>query len=380
MSIKKKKEELIYFNIKKDLIELYPNCKYYLVYSERSNGKTFSSLEYAIENFYKDKEQSAYIRRFEDDIKQSRVKKLFDNLLSVNKVSEITHNEYNSIVYKNKHFYLAKVEGEEKTICETPFMTLFALSQEEHYKSLAFPDVTTIIFDEFITRNYELPEEFTKFTSILSTIIRLRDNVKVLMLANSINIYRCSYFRNMGLNRVKTQKKNTIDIYNYGESDLSVAVMYADFVDKKGKRQSKPSDVYFAFDNPKLKMITNGDWELNFYPLLPVKYERKEIIYRYFINYDDEVVQCEVIEHKENDEYIYFTYIHRKTTEIKNFKNELIFTQDYNPSNRYRRKITKPQTKLEERLLWFFKTDRVYYQDNIIGELVHAYIVWCNQN
>lgn len=378
-------KELVYFDIEEDLINKYPECKYYVVYGERSNGKTFSSLCLAIKEFIHNHSQSAYVRRFEDDIKTNKIKDLFKAIVEKGKVHELTNGKYNSVVCREKKLYLAYKNGDKVEVASDPFLIPFAISLEEHYKSLSYPLINTIILDEFITRNYELPDEFVKFTSILSTIIRERDNVKIIMLANSISMYKTTYFRSMGLNRVKDQKKNTIDTYQTKTEDgrnLYIACMYVDFVDKKGKRQVKPSDVYFAFDNPKMKMITSGEWEYSFYPLLPYKYEYKEIIYRYYIKYEDDILQCEIIKHKneKSGEYEVFTYIHRKTTEIKEFPNELIFSTEYNPSNRYRRKINRPLTKGEERLYRFFKADKVFYQNNIIGEIVRAYLNFCYQN
>lgn len=36
-----------------------------------------------------------------------------------------------------------------------------------------------------------------------------------------------------------------------------------------------------------------------------------------------------------------------------------------------------PVTKLEEKIVWFFKLDKVFYQDNMIGEIVRNYLMAC---
>ena len=73
----------------------------------------------------------------------------------------------------------------------------------------------------------------------------------------------------------------TIDLYTYGESNLRVAVEYSQGI----KKESKKSNKYFAFDNPKLQMITNGKWEIDIYPHLPHKYKPKDIKFIYYIKY-----------------------------------------------------------------------------------------------
>ena len=47
-----------YYDIR-DTLRGYPNAHYYVVYGERSNGKTYSSLDYALDNFIKNGEQFA---------------------------------------------------------------------------------------------------------------------------------------------------------------------------------------------------------------------------------------------------------------------------------------------------------------------------------
>lgn len=371
----KKITKLRFFDTYKDCIALYPDCDYYIIYSERSNGKTYSALYYALDEYYKNNRACAYIRRWYDDIKSDKGASLLKNLLHDKRIEEITHNKYNGVVYKNKCYYLAKYDGDGNLIEQdkNECIHLFSLSEEEHYKSTAFPQIKTIIFDEFIARGYEMQNEFIIFSNLLSTIIRLKDDVKVIMLANSINLYRTTYFKNMGINHVKDQKINTIDLYENAKSGLKMAVMYGSFVDKKGNRQKKPSDKYFSFDNPQLKMITEGKWELRVYPPLETKYSDKDIKLMYFIEYDNNILQCEVIYTNQKA----FTYIHRKTTPIQP-KQNLVYSLAYSDNPFHRRNIGKPQTKLENKILWFFKVDLVRYQDNEVGEIVSAYLRDCN--
>ena len=55
---------------------------------------------------------------------------------------------------------------------DEPFCYAFALSDMEHDKSTAYPRVNTIVFDEFLTRQIYLQDEFVVFMNVLSTIIR----------------------------------------------------------------------------------------------------------------------------------------------------------------------------------------------------------------
>ena len=35
--------------------------------------------------------------------------------------------------------------------------------------------------------------------------------------------------------------------------------------------------------------------------------------------------------------------------------------------------------EIGKKIWWFFNTDRVYYQDNEVGEIVRNYIMWCKK-
>ena len=346
------------------------HADYNIIYGERSNGKTTAVLRLGLEEYCKDyKSQLAIVRRWEEDFKGKNGRQMFDGVVNLGWVEELTKGEYNSIYYYSQRWYLCKYneEGEKVSQREEPFAVGFAITSEEHYKSTSYPNVTTILFDEFITRQYYLPEEFVRFQNLLSTIIRLRTNVKIFMCGNTINKF-CPYFNEMGLTGVKKQKPGTIDIYTYGESTLKVAVEYSDFPSKK-----KESNKYFAFNNPKLQMITNGAWEIDIYPHLPIKYAPKDVVYKYYVIFDNEILQGNII--SVND--VSFLYYHRKTTPIKDDNEQLVYQQqvDYRPN--YRVSILKPYRKIDKFILELMYMKKVFYQDNEVGEIINNYLKWC---
>ena len=353
------------------------NADYNLIYGERSNGKTTAVLDYALRDYINSgyKNQLAIIRRWEEDFKGKNGSQLFDGIIALGWVDKYTKGKYNTITFISQRWYLAKFDQDGKKLyqSELPFAFAFSIASEEHVKSTAYPDIKTILFDEFITRSYYLPDEFVKFTGLISTIVRLRDDLKIFMCGNTVNKY-CPYFAEMGLSNIRKQARGTIDLYTYGEGEgtLRVAVEYSDF-DGKQKKSNK----YFAFNNPKLNMIKHGEWEIALYPHLPVKYTEKDIKYIYFIKFNEDLLQCEIIYSRELKSL--FTFIHRKTTPIKQDNKNLVFQVDTDGRYNYRRKITKPFDDLGKRIYEFYLKDKVFYQDNEVGEIVRNYILWCKK-
>ena len=357
---------------------LKKHARYNMVFGERSNGKTYSVLDYAVKNYFKTGQQIAVLRRWREDFKGKRGAAYFDNLVyngeQQNKIKEYSNGKYDHTVYISGRWYMAYYDEElEKNItAPDPFAFSFALTEMEHEKGNSYPLVTTILFDEFMSRGMYLPDEFVLFMNTLSTIIRHRDNVKIFMCANTVDMIGCPYFKEMGLKHVKDMKKGDIDVYEYGNSGLKVAVEYSDSPNKEGK----PSDVYFAFDNAKLKMITSGEFELDFYAHITGHIDQKDIIFSYFIMFDDALLQADVIQ-RENET---FTFIHPKTTPIKYEDKDIIFTTEANTQCNYYGRLTKPINKAIRKLFWYFVANKVFYSDNETGEIVAHYLYWCNNS
>lgn len=348
-------------------------AQYNLIIGERSNGKTYACLLEVLKRFIKTGEQGAYVRRYKEDFRGKRGESLFSAIVADGHVSKLTDEKWDRISYYSGRWYLAKYnELLDKVVRDdTPIMYGFSLNDMEHDKSTSYPKITIIIFDEFLTRQYYMQNEFVIFMNVLSTIIRLRDNVTIYMLGNTVNKY-CPYFKEMGLSHVAEMEIGKIDVYNYGESKLKVAVEMCGNSDKKG---SKKSNVYFAFDNPSLAMITGGAWEIDLYPHLMEKYSNKEILLTYFIVFDGNLLQCEIIQHED----LLFTYIHQKTTEIRHPDEDIIFTLDYSMRPNVFRNILKAQNDMVRKIRYFYANDRVFYQDNEVGEIVRNYLNVCKK-
>lgn len=346
------------------------HAHYNLLIGERSNGKTFAVLCQAVKEFHENGSQLAYIRRWGEDIRAKRMAKLFDALVKHDKIHELTKGLWDKVIYNNGDWYLAKRGEKEDIVCEHPFATCFCITDMEHDKSLPFPNIRNVLYDEFLTRRYYLPDEFILFQNVLSTIIRERDDVTIYMCGNTVNQY-CPYFREMGLRNITSMKQGDMELYRYGDSPLKVLVYFTDSV-KGGKK----SDVYFAFDNPKLSMITGKGgnvWEMDIYPHLPVKYTPSMIMCNYYIVFDGHTLECDVVQDGNN----YFTYIHRKTTPLKYPDRDLIFSFQPSPSYNWRQNVNKPVDKIGKKIATMFSHKRVFYQDNEVGEIVRNYLTQC---
>ena len=365
-----------YYSLK-NLMKAAPDAKYLMNFGERSSGKTYAAQEYILDEHIKSGAQAAIVRRFRADFRGKRAHVYFDSLAyngkGENVIKKKTKGKYDRIIYQSSKWYLAYFDDElDKIVTEDePIAYAFPLTEMEHDKSTSYPRITTIFFDEFMTRGSYLPDEFILFMNVISTVFRSRNTpeLKVIMSANTISQY-CPYFKEMGLDHVRKMKPGDIEVYTYGDSGLKVAVEYTDAPSK-----GKPSDIFFAFSNPRLRMITGGEWELNIYPHITADFDKKDIVFTYFVLFEEHTLQCEIVL-KDN---MFFTYVHQKTTPIKDMDNDVIFSITPNEKHNYYKNIVQPCDELSKKIISFYKANKVFYQSNDIGEVMNNYITQCRQ-
>ena len=348
------------------------NAVYNVIFGERSNGKTFALLKQGLKDYFKTKKQVAYVRRWKEDITGRRASQLYSGLCALGEVEVLSGGLFTGVHYYAGKWYLCTYDDKGKAVYSDADVVAyaFALSDAEHDKSTSFPNIGTIIFDEFLSAKLYLSDEFVLFMNVVSTIVRRREDVKVYMLGNTVNKYS-PYFEEMGLVNISKMAQGTIDVYRYGDSTLSVAVEYC----APTADTSQPIHKYFAFNNPKLEMITGGAWEMSMYPHLPMKYKPSDVMLTFFIEFSDKIYQCEVV----GVGSVKFIFIHDKTTPIRDAEVSLIYTLNPRPEMNYNRSIYKPTSRLQEKVLWFFKNDRVFYQDNNVGDAIKNYLKICSK-
>lgn len=159
------------------------NAIYNYVIGGRGLGKTYGAKKKAIADAIKHGHEFIYLRRYKDEIKTSKATFF----------SDIEH-EFPDYLFKivgEEGFYLPKnayTEGKPKWIKIGYF---FALSTAQNRKSVSYPKVRKIIYDEFIIEKgmvQYLPNEPTAFNNFYNTVDRFNDRVIVLFLANSVSM------------------------------------------------------------------------------------------------------------------------------------------------------------------------------------------------
>ena len=150
----------------------------------RGIGKSFFWKRYCLERFRDHGEQFIYLRRYKEELKGDKLKRLFNDLQAAGYFTE------NTIEIKGREIYF------DKKVCGY----IQALSTALIAKSDSFPNVETILFDEFLieTGTYHyLKNEVESLIGFYETVARNRPDVSVYLLSNAITVSNpyFAYFR-----------------------------------------------------------------------------------------------------------------------------------------------------------------------------------------
>lgn len=194
----------MYWDAKRTLT--YSQILYYIIIGNRGGGKSFGAKQIAIDNFIKKREQFGYIRRYKEDLKEP--------MLQFFKDIEFLYPDY-EFKTDAKYFYIREKCADPDTKWEKEDIAGygFTLSTANNKKSISYPYVTSLIFDEFLLdkgNQLYLPNEPMKLLSLYETVARPGTNhplVKLFMLANTTTVTN-PYFLFWDLQLPTKQDKN----------------------------------------------------------------------------------------------------------------------------------------------------------------------------
>ena len=212
------------------------NRLFNLIVGNRGGGKSFGAKEWAIDNFIKKKEQFGYIRRYKDDLKEPMTQ-FFEDI-------KYKYPEHEFKV-DSKYLYIRIKPADEKTKWTKDDIAGygFTLSTASNKKSIAFPNITTLIFDEFLLdkgNQIYLPDEVGKLLNLYETIARpgtQHPRVVLFMLANALT-FTNPYFLYWDLRMPTKQDKNGKYIWKHPTRSILVEdVRNEKFIDVKSNTE-----------------------------------------------------------------------------------------------------------------------------------------------
>ena len=166
------------------------------IITNRGGGKTYGFKDWAIRDFLKNKKQFIYLRRYKTEFESDQgntIKNFFDDIIE-------KYPEHTFAIKKGKFYIDDEIAG-----------YYIALSTSLALKSVSFPDVNKICYDEFLIPKHShlryLKNEPKMFLDLCETVFRSRDNWRAIFLGNSISTVS-PYFTYFNI-KVDTNKRFT---------------------------------------------------------------------------------------------------------------------------------------------------------------------------
>jgi len=233
------------------------------VIGARGIGKSYAWKKYPIKQFLKSGKQMIYVRRYKTELK--KFSNYFNDIMT-----EFPDHEF-------------KIKGREMYIDGKLFGWAIPLSAWQNEKSNAYPNVSTIIFDEFIREKDKsgyLPNDVEALLNLMDTVFRGREDVRCVCLSNAVSVVnpyfiyfdlvpniekRYNAYKNIlveipnsvdfSTERRKTRFGSLIDGTEYGDMSLDNEFTNDSdlFIDRRGKESKHVFSIIF-------KGVTMGVW------------------------------------------------------------------------------------------------------------------------
>lgn len=345
------------------------HCAYYMLISKRGVGKTTTMILLGLILFKLYGVKTQLIRQMSDMLKPKNMQEMMAAILNFGYIEKLTEGRWNSATYYANRWTFAKVDEDGHVIEKTTthFMYTLSIDQSFNYKSsYSAPDGDFIIFDEFIGKRYT-NNEFVYFMDILSTIIRKRTGVPIVMLSNAIDEYS-EYFEEFEINdKIRSMKK--------GDCDIAITPggtrVYVEIIDVNDKNSASLNKEYFGFKNPRLNAITGSEgWAVAMCKHYDYEDESLELIDRtHYIKMGLNLVNLEIYR---SDKYGVIVRVHKAT---KYYDDSTIYTVDEIEDSRFRKGFG--YSKVDAFIWKLLRRDKWHYATNSTKNFVDKYVLLC---
>lgn len=331
-------------------------CQWNGILSERSNGKSFAVMQYCFKDAIEDDREFALIYRMQNEITKADLDDYFTDAGLLKWLKKETGFDGVEADRFSKELFFFEYDADGKRLRGKRCGRAFAIETQRSKKSKHFDYIYNAIFEEFITDEPYLPNEWVKFNNLLSTIFRKRTDVKVFLLGNTVS-RECPYLSEFGVDIFKI-KKNSINVAELRKADGEKIRFAFEWAEAK----TEEAGIFFGKAS---KEIVSGEWSADEYPHLFVPLKDTEILYTfYMINNLGNSWKCVLFLHKDKRFVYVYPYDRDEVQYVVNDVFTDALTEDLMLKNNY---FIHPKKKIHKRILEIWKAGRFLYSTNLCG-------------
>lgn len=344
------------------------NTPYIISYGGRNLGKTFAWLILIYAIWQCEGYKSVLMRRMAETLKSSKVAETFTKVFDLGYVPN--NKGYTGITYRTGAWRGYWTDEKGKITYDEPFCYPFALSSKiETNKGVSdIEKLGIIFFDEALTADNYLTDEWGRFQNAVSTLVRENSQACCVLCANTVS-WVAPYFREFGIKNVRSIKKGTVKVFQCLD-ETAVTLEYCN--DVVANRKKKIVDRrFFGFKSGTADMIRVGGWEIHSYQHLTremIEDRHRELITRdIYIAHENEILCLELYVMDEFGPLV-------NVRPADNFDlGKVIYVVGEHTDPRYHHR-PNPSNKIDKLIWTLYHNNRFYYADNLCGEIVKKFL------
>lgn len=344
---KKTKKYSIY---SKDIAKLSNECDYLILYSNRNTGKSYATKEFLLSNAYNKGEEFIYLRRGKQETKDIDSVDYFTDM----DVSKITKGEFQYVNVFRKRIYFAVADDDGKIINKKKIGYVCDLYSMETKKSLMYPKVSTIVYEEFITDRYYLPNESDTLLNFVSSVFRDRKGF-VLLIGNKISKFN-PYVQEWNLSGMMKQETGTVDTYRIPDENGNEVVIKSWNIPPL----EESSGMFFGLS---AKNIDGDSYKVEKQNKLDDEIDNFKTVYTVAVDVQNMKYLMLFLQHKTDSARVTW-YVLPKSTPIKKGTRTITdkFSTDLKTTSGF-----VPLSPQEGRLFDYIKKGKIAYLNNMVG-------------
>ena len=245
------------------------NCPYIAIIGGKGTGKTYGCVDNAIVDFYNSdmRHPFFYVRRYD----KTFTKSICGNLVNVHRQTIIncSNGKHNAAELSGKVFEVMNKsltdKGLEKRINKKVIAYCRSMNNVETETGDDKGEISCGIYDEFLSRDGELKDEFLKIQILHSNMIRNRTDryVPLWLLGNTVS--RDSAVADQFGIKLRDLKRG-LNVYT-NKKGVPRIVLY--YTPETAANAEAAAMYYDRFENGHINMISHGDWVLGSYKIAP---------------------------------------------------------------------------------------------------------------
>ena len=335
------------------------NCPFIGIAGGKGNGKTYGLIEWALHQYFETGRCLRYLRRYAESIKPKAIQSLCKPQRQT--LINLSGGRFNDFSYYQNRFYPVRIDEHGKKVEKgAAFIICSALNSVEAFTGADEGECSAIFYDEFLSREKELDDEYYNTMIFHNNCVRNRtDYFCPFFLVGNTVTRNSALIKDFGVN-LYDMKQGEITLVKNSDDKPVIVFELCSAVEV----MTEAAETYYNRfnNNDRIKMIYKGDWTIANYPHMKNVKNSKVYARIKIITPDNKAIMFE-FRHVSNKKIFGYVseYDNDKLPKLCTLLNGTFLT-GYDVFNYL------PQKGIFKKFIYLVYTKQVYFSNNETGE------------